>query len=134
MDDDAPRPLTEEERLADWMMFHLPEYNRWMMTGWRDTMRDEAVVLARQMLDAVRAPRSDHKHTLHDGPHPWRQCECEWTAQTVATPVSPSPDRTCDICGNVIVREAHGGIPPSAGDHDPAPHVARAYGGETPHA
>jgi hypothetical protein len=46
------KPLTPEERLADWMLDHLAEYNRWMMTGWRETMR--AVVLAGQMLDAAR--------------------------------------------------------------------------------
>jgi len=52
----APAPDVAADRLADWMMFHIPEYNRWMMTGWRETMRDEAVVLARSMLDAALAP------------------------------------------------------------------------------
>lgn len=57
-----------------------------------------------------------------------RADEYEAAEQRDAAPVSPSPDRrTCDICGNVIVNEARGGIPPSAGDHDPAPHVAKAY-------
>jgi hypothetical protein len=51
---DKPTPLTAEERLADWLMDHIPQVNRWMTTGWRDTMRDEGVVLARQMLAAAR--------------------------------------------------------------------------------
>lgn len=33
----------------------------------------------------------------------------------------------CLICHKLIVREAHGGPKPSAGDHDPAFHVAKAY-------
>lgn len=33
----------------------------------------------------------------------------------------------CGICGNIIANEAHGGNKPSAGDHDPAFHVAKAY-------
>jgi hypothetical protein len=39
----------------------------------------------------------------------------------------------CDICGRHIVKEAHPGdrskpvYHASAGDHDPAPHVLRAY-------
>jgi hypothetical protein len=37
-------------------------------------------------------------------------------------------DNICQICGNTIVKDAHGGPHPSAGDHDPAPHVSRAYG------
>lgn len=43
-------------------------------------------------------------------------------------------DRTyvCEICRHVIVREAHGGPHPSAGDHDPAYHVAKAYGTRVP--
>lgn len=34
----------------------------------------------------------------------------------------------CLVCHNIIVREAHGGDHPSAGDHDPAYHVAATYG------
>ena len=44
----------------------------------------------------------------------------------LAAPVSPS--RICDICGNIIVKDSHGGDHPSPGDHDPAPHVTRTYG------
>lgn len=34
----------------------------------------------------------------------------------------------CTICHRAINREAHGGEHPSAGDHDPAYHVAHSYG------
>lgn len=33
----------------------------------------------------------------------------------------------CDVCHNIIVKDAHGGPHPSPGDHDPAYHVAKAY-------
>jgi hypothetical protein len=33
----------------------------------------------------------------------------------------------CEICHHTIINEAHGGPKPSAGDHDPAYHVAKAY-------
>lgn len=33
----------------------------------------------------------------------------------------------CPICKNTILREAHGGDHPSPGDHDPGPHVKKAY-------
>lgn len=33
----------------------------------------------------------------------------------------------CEICDKEIVKDAHGGEHPSAGDHDPAFHVARTY-------
>ena len=55
---EAPAGL-DEERLADWMMDHLPEYQRWIATGWQDTMRDEAVVLARDMIRAATRPAED---------------------------------------------------------------------------
>ena len=61
-------PRTEAERLADWMMNHLVEYNRWMTTGWRDTMRDEAVVLAGQMLEAAAGPRDEGLREWLDSP------------------------------------------------------------------
>ncbi len=51
---------TQAERLADWIMFHIPEISRWMMVGWRETMRDEAVELAKQMLDAAVGPQDEH--------------------------------------------------------------------------
>lgn len=35
---------------------------------------------------------------------------------------------TCTICFKDITNDAHGGIHPSAGDHDPAYHVAKSYG------
>ena len=35
---------------------------------------------------------------------------------------------TCEICHRLIEKEAHGGEHPSCGDHDPAYHVAKAYG------
>lgn len=35
---------------------------------------------------------------------------------------------TCPVCRRLIVRDAHGGPHPSPGDHDPAYHVAAAYG------
>lgn len=34
---------------------------------------------------------------------------------------------TCEICNRLIVKEAHGGDRPSAGDHDSGEHVIRAY-------
>lgn len=33
----------------------------------------------------------------------------------------------CDICGNRILKEAHGGDHPSTGDHDSGEHVIHAY-------
>lgn len=36
--------------------------------------------------------------------------------------------RTCPTCHRAIVKDAHGGDHPSPGDHDPAYHVAAAYG------
>lgn len=51
---------------------------------------------------------------------------------TIVPPTSPAPGtfdpRTCPTCHRVIVKEAHGGEHPSAGDHDPAFHVRAAYG------
>jgi hypothetical protein len=45
------------ERLADWMMEpqNIVRYNRWMRTGWGEAMRDEAAVIARDMLSAARS-------------------------------------------------------------------------------
>lgn len=53
------------------------------------------------------------------------------TGSTLVTE-SPEPgtfdERTCPTCHRAIVKEAHGGEHPSAGDHDPAFHVGAAYG------
>lgn len=43
---------TPEEYLADWMMENISALHRWMFTGWRETMYDEAVDLAKEMLRA----------------------------------------------------------------------------------
>lgn len=34
----------------------------------------------------------------------------------------------CPICHNVIIKEAHGGLHPSSGDHDSGLHVIDTYG------
>jgi hypothetical protein len=80
------KPLTPEERLADWMLDHLAEYNRWMMTGWRETMRDEAVVLAGQMLDAARvaAPSDGLREQLRLQVDAWRELQKQTTGQKEA--------------------------------------------------
>lgn len=33
----------------------------------------------------------------------------------------------CEVCWKDIINDAHGGAHPSAGDHDPAYHSAKAY-------
>lgn len=51
-----------------------------------------------------------------------------WTegATPPSAPLEETPN-VCPTCQRAIVKEAHGGEHPSAG-HDPAPHVAAAYG------
>jgi hypothetical protein len=37
-------------------------------------------------------------------------------------------DNVCPVCHKVIINDAHGGLHPSPGDHDPGEHVLATYG------
>lgn len=51
-EDSTTSSKTPEEHLADWMMENIATLNRWMYSGWRDTMYSEAVALSKEMLRA----------------------------------------------------------------------------------
>jgi hypothetical protein len=55
----------------------------------------------------------------------------QWAAMAdnLAAATEPLTPDLCPTCNKTIVKEAHGGEHPSAGDHDPAAHVAKAYEG-----
>ena len=92
-------PRTEAGRLADWMMDHLVEYNRWMTTGWRDTMRDEAVVLAGQMLEAAAGPRDAHAVIVDRWPHTAAPCygQCHDAVQKAVGRWAAAGPRDCAL-------------------------------------
>lgn len=71
----------------------------------------------------------------HPGEQHTYRLECEVCGRKGVVRVSIDPaypeepdGNVCPTCGRAIAKEAHGGEHPSAGDHDPAPHVAAAYG------
>lgn len=67
----------------------------------------------------------------HHSPHLIEAAYIERVRREATEAAAPAPkpvDKTCPTCHRTIEREAGDPHPNSPGDHDPAYHVAKAYG------